>query len=60
MELDVSNAVYDNATGVCTITTTSTHGFSVSDVCKISGLQYTTTDGDKILPEVVMTLYLVY
>ena len=51
-ELDVSNVSYDNATGVCTITTTSTHGFSVSDVCKVSGLQYTTTDGDKILPEV--------
>ena len=51
-EIVISNAVYNNSTGVCTITTTTSHGLSASDTIKLSGLQYTTTDGDKILPEV--------
>jgi hypothetical protein len=51
-ELVISNAVYDNTTGVCTITTTTNHGLSASDVIKLSGLVYSTTEGDKILPEV--------
>jgi hypothetical protein len=51
-EIVISNAVYNNSTGVCTITTTTNHGLSASDVIKLSGLQYTTTEGDKILPEV--------
>ena len=51
-EIVVSNAVYNNSTGVCTITTTTSHGLSASDTIKLSGLQYTTTDGDKFLPEV--------
>ena len=38
--------------GLITITTTSSHGLSASDEIKLSGLQYTTTEGDKILPEV--------
>ena len=51
-EIVISNAVYNNSTGVCTITTTTNHGLSASDVIKLSGLQYSTTEGDKILPEV--------
>ena len=51
-EIVVSNAVYNNSTGVCTITTTTSHGLSASDEIKLSGLQYTTTEGDKFLPEV--------
>ena len=52
MEIVISNAVYNNSTGVCTITTTTNHGLSASDVIKLSGLVYSTTEGDKILPEV--------
>ena len=48
-EIVISNAVYNNSTGVCTITTTTNHGLSVSDVIKLSGLVYSTTEGDKIL-----------
>ena len=51
-EIIISNAVYNNATGVVTITTTTSHGLSASDNIKLSGLQYTTTEGDKILPTV--------
>ncbi|BCU95227.1 MAG: hypothetical protein CM15mV8_0710 [Caudoviricetes sp.] len=51
-EIVISNAVYNNSTGVCTITTTH-HGYLTSDVIKLSGLQYTTTEGDKILQKLV-------
>ena len=51
-EIIISNAVYNNSTGVCTITTTTNHGLSAADNIKLSGLQYTTTEGDKFLPEV--------
>ena len=51
-EIIISNAVYDNATGVVTISTTTNHGLSAADNIKLSGLQYTTTEGDKILPTV--------
>ena len=40
--------VYNNSTGVV-ITTDGTHGLSTSDEIKLSGLQYTTTEGDKII-----------
>ena len=51
-ELIISNAVYNNTTGVVTITTTTSHSLSAGDNIKLSGLQYTTIDGDRILPEV--------
>ena len=51
-ELTVTNAVYNNSTGVVTITTDGNHSLSTSDVIKLSGLQFTTTEGDKILPAV--------
>jgi len=51
-ELVVANAPYDNATGVITITTTGSHGLSVSDVIKLSGLQYSCIEGEKTYPKV--------
>ena len=50
--LDVSNAVYNNGTGIITITTASAHSLSVSDVVKIQGLKYHCKDGEKIYPKV--------
>ena len=50
--LDVTNAVYNNGTGIITITTASAHSLSVSDVVKIQGLKYHCKDGEKIYPKV--------
>ena len=46
-EIVISNAVYNNATGIVTITTTTSHGLSAADNIKLSGLQFTTLDGDR-------------
>ncbi len=51
-EFTVSNAVYDNVSGIITVTTTASHGLSVSDVIKISGLKYSCIQGEKVYPEV--------
>ena len=50
--LDVSNAVYNNSTGIITITTASAHSLSASAVVKIQGLKYHCKDGEKIYPKV--------
>ena len=41
--LNVSNAVYDNLTGLTTITTSSAHGFGIGMGVSLSGLQFTCT-----------------
>jgi len=51
-ELVISNAPYDNATGVITLTTTTNHGLSAGDVIKLSGLHYSCTEGEKTYPKV--------
>ena len=50
--LDVTNAVYNNGTGIITITTASAHSLSASDVVKIQGLKYHCKDGEKVYPKV--------
>ncbi len=49
--LAVSGAPYVHGTGVITITT-PTHGLSVSDVVKVSGLNYTCSQGSKTYPTI--------
>jgi len=39
--LNVSNAVYDGATGLTTITTATNHGFNVGAAVTVSGLKFT-------------------
>ena len=51
-ELTISNAPYNNSTGVITITTTTSHGLSTGNVVKLSGIKYGCTEGDKTYPEV--------
>ena len=51
-ELTVTNAPYNNSTGVITLTTSTSHGLSTSDTIKLSGLKYSCTQGDKVYPEV--------
>ena len=50
--LTVSDAPYDNATGIITITTSLAHGLSSSDVIKVANLKYTCSMGEKIYPKV--------
>jgi len=50
--LTVTNAPYNNSTGVITITTTTSHGLSTGNVVKLSGIKYGCTEGDKTYPEV--------
>ena len=46
----VSNAVYDNVTGIATITTSTNHNFSVGMGISISGLNFNTSLGPVVLP----------
>lgn len=39
--IDIDNCVYDNETGITTITTISPHNFNVSDEVTMSGLEFT-------------------
>ena len=50
-KLTVTNAPYDNTTGVITLTTSTNHGLSSSDSIKLSGLKYECDEGEKIYPE---------
>ncbi len=50
--LDVTNAVYNNGTGIITITTGSAHSLSAGDVIKVAGLKYHCKDGEKVYPKV--------
>ena len=45
--LTVTNAPYNNSTGVVTITTSGAHGLSVSDTVRVRGLDYTCSLGVK-------------
>ena len=51
-ELGVTNAVYNNITGIITLTLASAHSLSVNDVIKLSGLKYHCKDGEKVYPKV--------
>ena len=46
--LNISNAVYDNATGMTTITTTSNHNFNVGMGITLSGLGFTCDLGGSV------------
>ena len=48
----ISNVSYDNSTGVATITTSSSHGLSVSDNVKLTGMDFSTLEGTLTLPKV--------
>ena len=48
----ISNVSYDNTTGVATITTSSSHGLSVSDNVKLTGMDFSTLEGTLTLPDV--------
>ena len=48
----ISNVSYDNTTGVATITTSSSHGLSVSDNVKLTGMDFSTLEGTLTLPKV--------
>ena len=49
--LTVTNAPYNNSTGVLTITTSGAHGLSISDTVRVRGLDYTCAIGAKTYPE---------
>lgn len=44
----VTNCVYDNNTGITTVTTSSTHNFNVGDEVTMSGLEFTCPAGSGI------------
>ena len=44
----VTNCVYDEPSGICTITTSTEHGFSVDDPITMSGLEFTCPGGSGI------------
>jgi hypothetical protein len=46
----VLNAVYDNVTGIVTVTTSTNHNFSVGMGISISGLNFNTSLGSVVLP----------
>ncbi len=48
----ISNVVYDNATGIATITTSSSHGLSTSDAIKLAGIDFSTLEGTLTVPSV--------
>ena len=48
-ELSVSNAVYDNVSGIVTITTSSPHRFNIGMGVSITGLGFTCSSGPGIL-----------
>ena len=48
-ELSVSNAVYDNVSGIVTITTSSPHRFNIGMGVSIAGLGFTCSSGPGIL-----------
>ena len=48
----ITDAPYNNSTGVITITVSASHGLSVSDTVKLSGLKYSCLEGDKTYPKV--------
>jgi hypothetical protein len=49
---DITNAVYDNVTGVLTVTTSIAHGFSPTNTVKLSDILFSTLEGDVTLPDV--------
>ena len=49
-ELAITNAVYNNTTGIITLTT-ATHGLSVSDNIKVYGINYLCDQGSKTYPK---------
>tara|TARA_B100001109_G_scaffold239841_1_gene222659 strand:- start:1333 stop:5997 length:4665 start_codon:yes stop_codon:yes gene_type:complete len=49
--LTVTNAPYDNSTGIITITTSNVHGLSATDKVRIRGMNYTCALGAKVYPE---------
>ena len=46
--VDISNAVYDGATGLTTITTASNHGFNVGAAVTISGMKFTCDSAETV------------
>ena len=57
--LSISDAPYNNSTGVVTITTSAVHGLTTGDKVKLSGIVYTCSEGTKTYPRdtVNKTLY---
>ena len=50
--LSVTDAPYNNTTGVITITTSGVHGLSVGNVIQVAGLNYTCARGSKTYPAI--------
>jgi hypothetical protein len=51
---EISNAAYDNVTGLITITSAS-HGLIVNDLVKLQGLQFTCSTGSKAYPDDILS-----
>ena len=51
-QFTISNVVYNNVTGIATITTTASHGLSTSDAVKLSGIDFSTLEGTLTVPDV--------
>ena len=49
-QFTISNVVYDNTTGIATITTTASHGLSTSDAIKLAGIDFSTLEGTLTVP----------
>ena len=49
--VNISDAPYNNGTGVITITTSAVHGLSTGDKVKLSGIVYTCSSGTKTYPK---------
>ena len=52
--LSVSDAPYNNSTGIITITTTAVHGLSTGDKVLLSGIVYTCPTGTKTYPAAII------
>ena len=51
-QFTISNAVYNNTTGIITITTTASHGLSATDSVKLAGIDFSTLEGTQTVPNV--------
>jgi len=49
--INITNAPYNNVTGVLTITTASTHGLSASDNVRLANITYSCSQGTKVYPK---------